>query len=82
MRELAPDAVTAIPLPGYRLLVAFSNGGTRIFDASPLLERIGYAILKEPTLFNSAMVEFGCVSWPGNIDIDPDWLYNDSILVA
>ena len=82
MRELPPDAVTVTALPGYRLRIEFSNGEIRIFDVSPLLERKCYTALKKVELFNRARIEYGCVSWPGNIDIDPDWLYEDSVLIA
>ena len=36
---------------------------------------------KEPAFLAKAFVQYGCVTWPGNIDIDPEWLYNDSIPV-
>lgn len=82
MRELAPDAVTVSVLPEYRLQVDFSNGETRIFDATPLLERKCYSALRSVELFNLAKVEYGCVTWPGNLDIDPDWLYEDSVVFS
>ena len=82
MRELAPDAVSVSILPEYHLQVCFSNGETRIFDATPLLSRKCYAALRSIDLFKMAMVEYGCVTWPGNLDIDPDWLYEDSVAFA
>lgn len=35
--------------------------------------------LKSGTLFQSAFVENGTVAWPGNIDIDPETLYELSV---
>lgn len=60
------------------LSVRFDNGETRLFDAAPLLTRKCYASLKDRAFFGLASVQYGCVTWPGNIDIDPDWLYQDS----
>ena len=82
MRELAPDALSVTALPDYRLRVTFSNGEVRVFDVSPLLSRKCYAPLKNEALFHKAGVAYGCVTWPGNLDIDPDWLYEDSVPVA
>ena len=82
MRELAPDAVAVTVMPEYCLRVTFSNGEERSFDVAPLLERKCYAALRNIELFNRARVEYGCITWPGNIDIDPEWLYEDSVLIA
>ena len=80
MRVLAPDAVAVKALPDYRLLVEFANGETRIFDAAPLLERKCYAVLKSVEVFNLVRIAYGTVVWPGNLDIDPEWLYEDSVV--
>ncbi len=78
MRELPPDAVNVSVLDPYKLKVFFDNGEVRVFDAKPLLSRKCYGKLNNPRFFSMARVEYGCVTWPENIDIDPDWLYEDS----
>ncbi|MDO5376907.1 MAG: DUF2442 domain-containing protein [Clostridia bacterium] len=78
MRELSPDAVDVRVLDHYKLKVSFDNGEVRIFDVKPLLDRKCYVKLKNPRFFSMARVEYGCVTWPENIDIDPEWLYEDS----
>ena len=75
---MAPDAVSVSVLDNFRLSVEFENGETRIFDAAPLLNRKCYQKLRNKAFFGLATVIFGVVSWPGNLDIDPDWLYQDS----
>lgn len=77
---MAPDAVAVSVVSPYQLRVRFDNGETRLFDATPLLERKCYAKLRNQAFFNLAGIQYGCVTWPDNIDIDPDWLYNDSVL--
>lgn len=82
MRELAPDAIRVTALPDYQLKVLFSNGEARIFDAAPLLSRKCYAALKNVKLFMQAAIVNGCITWPNDLDIDPDWLYEDSVRIA
>lgn len=81
MRTLPPDAVSVSVADNSTLLVSFSNGETRLFDIKPLLTRKCYAQLNNKSFLVQAFIENGCVTWPGNIDIDPDWLYDDSIAV-
>jgi hypothetical protein len=69
--------VSAQPLPGCRLQVAFSDGLAGIFPVEP--ERRGGVFLKllEPGIFNAVTVnpDFGCVEWPGGIDLCPDTMH-------
>ena len=82
MREMAPDATKVTVLDNYRLQITFKNGEERIFDVAPLLSRKCYSALSSKALFSLASIEYGCVTWPGNIDIDPDWIYEDSVPVS
>ncbi|MBP8287801.1 MAG: DUF2442 domain-containing protein [Rhodoferax sp.] len=40
------------------------------------------ARLRANNAFQGAFVENGTVAWPGNIDIDPETLYERSVLAA
>ena len=82
MRTLPPDAVAVTVTGEDTLLIAFSNGEKRLFDLKPLLSRKCYAKLKNKAFLSQAFIQYGCVTWPGDIDIDPDWLYEDSITVT
>ena len=61
------------------LLVTFSTGEQRVFDASYLIEYPAFAPLKDETIFKSAKVEYGVVVWnDGEIDIAPETMYEKS----
>jgi hypothetical protein len=66
--------VSAQPLSGCRLKVVFNDGLTGVFAVEP--ERRGGVFLKllEPRVFDAVSVnpDFGCVEWPGGIDLCPD----------
>ena len=38
--------------------------------------------VKNVKLFMQAEIVNGCITWPNDLDIDPDWLYEDSVLNA
>jgi hypothetical protein len=69
--------VSAHPLPGCRLQVMFSDGLAGIFAVEP--QRRGGVFLKllEPSIFNAVTVnaDFGCVEWPGGVDLCPDLMH-------
>jgi hypothetical protein len=69
--------VSAQPLPGYRLKVVFNDGLSGVFSVEP--ERRGGVFLKlvEPRVFDAVTVnpDFGCVEWPGGIDLCPDAMH-------
>lgn len=78
-RELSPDAASVTVLPDRVLRVRFVNGEQRDFDVKPLLERKAYQPLANDILFQTARVAFGTVQWANGLDIDPEWLYADSV---
>ena len=65
-------------LPDYRLAVGFVDGTRGEVDMRPLIHgnRAGvFAGLRDPGAFARAYVDCGAVSWPGNIDLAPDAMY-------
>ena len=72
--------VTAVkPLDDMMMLVTFSTGETRLYDATQLLEFPAFEPLKDEEVFRSAQVEFGVVTWmDGDIDIAPETMYKNS----
>lgn len=67
-------------LPGYRLMVRFTDGTTGEVDLSCLImgDKAGiFASLRDPVLFAKAYVEYGVVMWPGEIDLAPDAMYDE-----
>ena len=68
---------TAQPLSGYRLKVQFNDGLEGIYPVEP--EQRGGVFLKllEANTFNAVTInpDFGCVEWPGGIDLCPDTMH-------
>ncbi len=68
---------TAQPLTGYRLKVRFNDGFEGIYPVEP--ERRGGVFLKllDVRTFNAVAInsDFGCVEWPGGIDLCPDTMH-------
>jgi hypothetical protein len=62
----------------YQLLVTFSTGEIKLFDARPYLEKGVFTKLKNPDIFKQAYVAYDTVCWPGDLDIAPETLYDRS----
>lgn len=73
------DVITVTPQANHILLLEFENGERRRFAMGKLLEEKPFNRLKNSSLFFQAKIEHGSVSWPGNIDIAPEMLYDLSI---
>lgn len=69
-------------LEDYKLWARFTNNEERIFDLAPLLDAPCYQPLKDKEIFNSAYVDFGCVTWmDGEIDIAPETIFENGVSV-
>ena len=64
--------------PDYLLLLIFDNGERRRFDMTPYLQYPVFKRLQNPAFFSLARVDYGTVTWPGDIDIAPETLYHES----
>ena len=61
------------------MLLTFSNGEKRIFDAKELLKYPVYEKLKDYGIFKKGYIENGIIVWDnGKIDISPETVYNNS----
>lgn len=72
---MTPDVVKVKTFIDFRLEVQFADGEVRRFDMSSLLDYPAFSALREGSLFMSAKVENGTVTWTDEIDISPDTLY-------
>ncbi len=70
------------PLDGYRLRLKFKKREEKIFDLSPYLHIGKFAELKDISLFNSVTVKFDTVEWSNHLDLDPEFLYENSIATS
>ena len=60
------------------MLLTFSNGETRLFDAT-VLNGIAFEPLKDEKIFADAVLEHGVVTWQnGDIDCAPEYMYEHS----
>lgn len=65
-------------LPAYQLQVKFLDGTGGIVDLSKLVisKKAGvFAKLADPQFFKQVYLELGAVTWPGEIDLAPDAMY-------
>ena len=68
------------PLSGYRLWVRFNTDEAKVYDCKTLLEKSGFALLKDVSVFNSVYIDYGVAVWlNGDIDIFPNELYEKGI---
>ena len=65
--------------PEYNLVLTFENGEVRIFNMSRYIDLKPYDKLKGSPLYKLAKVKYGTVVWPGEIDIAPETLYDESV---
>lgn len=66
-------------LSGYELALAFNSGERRRFDMRPYLRYPVFCRLENPGYFALARVDYGTVTWPDDIDIAPEALYEGSV---
>ena len=68
--------------PDFTLFLEFENGERPRFDMAAYIDQKPWVRLKSGNAFQGAFVENGTVVWPGNIDIDPETLYEYSVPLA
>jgi len=77
---IAPWRLTKVtPLPNYELEVEFNDGTHGFVEMITLImsDRAGvFAALKDKNVFNQALLEYGVLTWPGEIDLAPDAMYD------
>ena len=73
------DVVRVKTTPDFQLDLDFKNGEHRRFDMRPLLSMRPWNRIANEQLFHRAAIAHGTVIWPGEIDIAPETLYDDSV---
>lgn len=73
------DVVSVSPKADFQIDIEYENGERRRFDMRPLLHMKPWSRIAAPALFSRASVDYGTVVWPGDIDIAPETLYDDSV---
>ncbi len=67
------------PIEKYNIVLTFENDEIRIFDMNPYLEKGIFKELKDINHFNRVRVSFDTIEWENGIDLDPEFLYQNSI---
>lgn len=65
-------------LPGFRIRVHFVDGTEGTVDLAELVNSSNagvFAALADPAVFNQVFVQNGTVTWPGELDLAPDAMY-------
>lgn len=63
------------------MIVTFSTGEQRLFDATCMLEYPAFKVLADEMVFKTAKVEYGVVVWQdGEIDLAPETMYEKSYM--
>ena len=76
---MLPDVLEVIAYGDFHLDLFYSNGEKRRFDMRPLLTVKPWNKIAAPEVFQLARAQYGTVVWPGEIDIAPETLYDDSV---
>ena len=67
------------PMGPCRLYVKFIDGLEGFVDLSELIDgdKAGvFMSLRDPLLFKNVYIKYGAVSWPGDLDLAPDAMYD------
>lgn len=66
------------PLDDFMMIVTFSTGENRLFDAT-ILNGPVFEPLKDPCVYKNPVVDHGVVTWlDGEIDCAPEYMYKNS----
>ncbi len=76
------DVIAVHACPEFQLHLEFKNGERRRFDMRPLLAMKPWNRIASPAVFERVRVDYGTVVWPGEIDVAPETLYDDSVPLA
>ena len=79
---MLPEVIAVQALSDYHLLLTFENGEHKRFDMSPYLHYPVFQPLRQQSFFALAKVDYGTITWPGEIDIAPERLYLEGVATA
>lgn len=74
------DVVEVEALPGLCLRVVFADGVTGKVHMSAMVRAKDagvFAVLKNRALFEQVFIAHGAVTWPGELDLAPDAMYEE-----
>lgn len=66
------------PMPDYRLWVKFNDGTQGTVAMANLVHSTAagvFSVLRDEKLFSQVTLSYGAVTWPGDLDLAPDAMY-------
>lgn len=72
--------VAVEPLANFKLKVVFGDGASGLIDMKEMIfgDNAGvFSALRDVKLFNDVYLEYGAVTWPGELDLAPDAMYDE-----
>ncbi|MDO8954249.1 MAG: DUF2442 domain-containing protein [Gammaproteobacteria bacterium] len=72
-------AIEILPLPNYRLQVKFIDRSSGTVNMEKLITSAGAGVfskLRDQAFFNKVYIERGVITWPGELDLAPDAMYD------
>lgn len=63
----------------HRVFVTFEGGQTGVFDCSGYFEKPYWRKLSNPAFFKCVYVSYGTLTWPDDIDIEPEEVWEDTV---
>ncbi|MDY3969131.1 MAG: DUF2442 domain-containing protein [Atopobiaceae bacterium] len=66
----------------YTLKLSFKDGSVKVFDFKPLVDKPMYRALQDTDLFMQARAGHGTVVWDNDIDIAPEYLYENAMPIS
>ena len=75
------DVIAVKPLLNFELDLRYADGSQRRFDMKPLLTMKPWNKIAALPKFTQVKAAYGTVIWPGDIDIAPETLLMDSVLL-
>ncbi len=74
--HFSPDPVKVEVLDDFVLRVTFTDGKITLRDMKPHLARPAFRKLNNKSFFSLVHIDDGgCITWPGDIDIAPEFFY-------
>ena len=72
----APDVTAVKVISHLSLQVQFADGLSGLVRFEPSHLTGVFAVLRDPTIFQQVSVLHGAVTWPGELDLAPDAMYD------
>ena len=71
--------VKVLPLENYHLYIEYDDGKIINFDMNKLLNHPLFKPLKDKSLFDLVQINGSSISWPNDIDVCADSLYDSEV---